>query len=287
MANHVSSLKRARQTVTKTAINRANKSKLRGALRLMREALAAGDKKTLVERLPLHRLGPRQERPEGCPAQEHRQPLQGPSQRPRQGRSHQGRLNPPHPPQKASPALASFHFPPNPGTSRPTPAYSTLARTFYATALLVSVSHPHPRCPSSQQPHRSLLDERSSPAPCRLHTPRAPIPRASHRPHRPSPRRLRASPRRSTPDPLRPRARLRPRLHRHRRRPLHRLLQVRLRQLRRQPPHPLRPARASTSSTSSTTSTPRSSTASSPSTPRPAPAAPPTSRRSATTTPPA
>ena len=49
MANHVSSLKRARQTVTKTAINRANKSKLRGQLRLMREGLAAGDKKTLVE----------------------------------------------------------------------------------------------------------------------------------------------------------------------------------------------------------------------------------------------
>jgi small subunit ribosomal protein S20 len=48
MANHVSSLKRSRQTITKTAINRANKSKLRGALRLMREALVAGDKKTLV-----------------------------------------------------------------------------------------------------------------------------------------------------------------------------------------------------------------------------------------------
>ncbi|MGC9198475.1 MAG: 30S ribosomal protein S20 [Acidobacteriaceae bacterium] len=48
MANHVSSLKRARQTITKTAINRANRSKLRGALRLLREALAAGDKKTLT-----------------------------------------------------------------------------------------------------------------------------------------------------------------------------------------------------------------------------------------------
>jgi small subunit ribosomal protein S20 len=47
MANHVSSLKRARQTETKTAVNRANKSKLRGALRLLREAIAAGDKKTL------------------------------------------------------------------------------------------------------------------------------------------------------------------------------------------------------------------------------------------------
>lgn len=48
MANHISSLKRARQTITRTAINRANRSKLRGALRFMREALAAGDKKTLT-----------------------------------------------------------------------------------------------------------------------------------------------------------------------------------------------------------------------------------------------
>jgi small subunit ribosomal protein S20 len=48
MANHVSSLKRARQTETKTAVNRSNKSKLRGALRAMREAITAGDKKTLA-----------------------------------------------------------------------------------------------------------------------------------------------------------------------------------------------------------------------------------------------
>jgi small subunit ribosomal protein S20 len=48
MANHVSSLKRARQTITKTAVNRANKSKLRGTLRVMREAIAAGDKKTIA-----------------------------------------------------------------------------------------------------------------------------------------------------------------------------------------------------------------------------------------------
>ena len=47
MANHVSSLKRARQTETKTAVNRANKSKLRGTLRTMREAIASGDAKTL------------------------------------------------------------------------------------------------------------------------------------------------------------------------------------------------------------------------------------------------
>jgi small subunit ribosomal protein S20 len=49
MANHVSSLKRARQTVTKTAANRANKSKLRGTLRTLREAIAGGDGKTLGE----------------------------------------------------------------------------------------------------------------------------------------------------------------------------------------------------------------------------------------------
>jgi small subunit ribosomal protein S20 len=48
MANHVSSLKRARQTETKTAVNRSNKSKLRGTLRVLREAIAAGDKKTLA-----------------------------------------------------------------------------------------------------------------------------------------------------------------------------------------------------------------------------------------------
>jgi small subunit ribosomal protein S20 len=43
MANHVSSLKRARQTVTRTAVNRANKSRVRGSLRLLREALQKGD----------------------------------------------------------------------------------------------------------------------------------------------------------------------------------------------------------------------------------------------------
>ena len=49
MANTVSSLKRARQTITKTAINRANKTKLRNTLRALREAIAAGDKKGLAE----------------------------------------------------------------------------------------------------------------------------------------------------------------------------------------------------------------------------------------------
>ncbi|MHB1021771.1 MAG: 30S ribosomal protein S20 [Acidobacteriaceae bacterium] len=49
MANHVSSLKRARQTEKKTAVNRANKSKLRGSLRSLREAIAAGDVKAAGE----------------------------------------------------------------------------------------------------------------------------------------------------------------------------------------------------------------------------------------------
>ncbi len=45
MANHVSSLKRARQTERKTAVNRANRSRVRGALRELREALVKGDLK--------------------------------------------------------------------------------------------------------------------------------------------------------------------------------------------------------------------------------------------------
>ena len=44
MANHYSALKRARQTEKKTATNRASKSRLRSALRSLREAIAKGDK---------------------------------------------------------------------------------------------------------------------------------------------------------------------------------------------------------------------------------------------------
>ncbi len=43
MANHFSALKRARQTETRTTRNRANKSRLRTALRSLREAIAKGD----------------------------------------------------------------------------------------------------------------------------------------------------------------------------------------------------------------------------------------------------
>ncbi len=49
MANHVSSLKRARQTETRTAVNRTNRTKMRSSLRAMRETLAAGDAKAAGE----------------------------------------------------------------------------------------------------------------------------------------------------------------------------------------------------------------------------------------------
>jgi small subunit ribosomal protein S20 len=44
MANHFSALKRARQTETKTTRNRASKSRLRGALRSLKQAISKGDK---------------------------------------------------------------------------------------------------------------------------------------------------------------------------------------------------------------------------------------------------
>jgi small subunit ribosomal protein S20 len=45
MANHVSSLKRARETETRTAVNRANRTSVRTSLRILRETLAKGDVK--------------------------------------------------------------------------------------------------------------------------------------------------------------------------------------------------------------------------------------------------
>lgn len=43
MANHVSALKRARQTERRTEFNRANRGRVRSSLRALREALAKGD----------------------------------------------------------------------------------------------------------------------------------------------------------------------------------------------------------------------------------------------------
>jgi small subunit ribosomal protein S20 len=44
MANHFSALKRARQTTKRTATNRSNTSRLRTALRSLRETIQQGDK---------------------------------------------------------------------------------------------------------------------------------------------------------------------------------------------------------------------------------------------------
>jgi small subunit ribosomal protein S20 len=49
MANHVSSLKRARQTITRSAVNRASRSRVRTSLRSLREALVKGDVKAAQE----------------------------------------------------------------------------------------------------------------------------------------------------------------------------------------------------------------------------------------------
>ncbi len=49
MANHVSALKRARQTETKTAANRASRSRVRTSLRTLRDALAGSDVKAAQE----------------------------------------------------------------------------------------------------------------------------------------------------------------------------------------------------------------------------------------------
>jgi small subunit ribosomal protein S20 len=46
MANHLSALKRARQTERRTTRNRANTSSLRSQLRELRETIAKGDKAT-------------------------------------------------------------------------------------------------------------------------------------------------------------------------------------------------------------------------------------------------
>ena len=43
MANHVSALKRARQTKRRTEFNRSSRSRVRTSLRAMREALGKGD----------------------------------------------------------------------------------------------------------------------------------------------------------------------------------------------------------------------------------------------------
>lgn len=45
MANHVSALKRVRQTEKRSAVNRANRTQFRSSLRSLREAIQTGDAK--------------------------------------------------------------------------------------------------------------------------------------------------------------------------------------------------------------------------------------------------
>jgi small subunit ribosomal protein S20 len=49
MANHVSALKRTRQTATRTAVNRSNRTGFRSSLRALREAIQKGDAKAAGE----------------------------------------------------------------------------------------------------------------------------------------------------------------------------------------------------------------------------------------------
>lgn len=52
MANHVSALKRVRQTRRRTVRNRANASRVRTAMKKLHTALERGDKKTAAELYP-------------------------------------------------------------------------------------------------------------------------------------------------------------------------------------------------------------------------------------------
>ena len=78
MANHVSALKRARQTVKRTAVNRANKSHVRKSLRALREAITKGDTSGDCRAVWQNRFRARQECAKGCSPSKYRLPLQEP-----------------------------------------------------------------------------------------------------------------------------------------------------------------------------------------------------------------
>ena len=56
MANHFSALKRARQTVTRTEVNRSNRTRMRTSLRALREALKPLAKSVMNSRAEYARL---------------------------------------------------------------------------------------------------------------------------------------------------------------------------------------------------------------------------------------
>lgn len=51
MASHKSAEKRARQTVRRTAVNTARRSRLRGSIKKVEDAIKSGDKKTATAAL--------------------------------------------------------------------------------------------------------------------------------------------------------------------------------------------------------------------------------------------
>ena len=51
MASHKSAEKRARQTVSRTSVNTARRSRVRGSIKKVQEAIAGGDKKAAAEAL--------------------------------------------------------------------------------------------------------------------------------------------------------------------------------------------------------------------------------------------
>jgi small subunit ribosomal protein S20 len=51
VANHKSSTKRAKQDIKKNLVNKTNESKAKTAVKKVRDAITAGDKKTAVELL--------------------------------------------------------------------------------------------------------------------------------------------------------------------------------------------------------------------------------------------
>ena len=51
MATHKSAEKRARQTTRRTAVNSARRSRLRGSIKKVEEAIAAGDRKAAIAAL--------------------------------------------------------------------------------------------------------------------------------------------------------------------------------------------------------------------------------------------
>ena len=69
MANHKSAEKRARQTERRTAVNTARRSRVRGSIKKVEEAIKAGDKKAAAEALQRRAAGD----PARCRRAGHRQ----------------------------------------------------------------------------------------------------------------------------------------------------------------------------------------------------------------------